>query len=428
MKNTGTLVTAAIRPNDTRDKIASAYAVEIKGGLHHYATLAERNDIISERRSWGMLCTVYDDVTTTNNSTYILKYGHSSTTITDNSNWVKFSGSGAGSGGSAYWIDPVISIESAEPAASEGDRYIIGPAPTGTNWGVGSLVADSVVQWDSSTNVWRLTTPLDGMSVRVNNLDNSVFKYDSTSTSWIREKGNQVFSMTATSSNAVAYTAVDERFFSYETDTLYVVQFATSNSGATVSLNINGLGAKTVKQQTNFGAVGFTGKDISPDVKYGLFYDGTNFRLNKPTSDPTFVRYRIQSFETVVVPAYQEYLIYGDLDVYGSLNIDPLGKVVVLNGSLNIQAGATVSNSGNVQLITLATTTSATSVKKYSETITIPAGVPTTIFHNLNTSVVSVSIWESGVQVLTTVEITSSNDITVESISTITNALVVVMG
>ena len=60
-QNIGTLITSAIRPNDSLDPIASAYAVEVKGGHHTYATLAERDAIILERREWGMLCTIYND-------------------------------------------------------------------------------------------------------------------------------------------------------------------------------------------------------------------------------------------------------------------------------------------------------------------------------------------------------------------------------
>jgi len=89
-QNTGTLVTAAIRPNDSLDLIASAFANEVKGGNHGYATLAERDSIIEQRREWGMFCTVYDDGA--NNGTYILTKDESSGTITDNGNWIVFVG------------------------------------------------------------------------------------------------------------------------------------------------------------------------------------------------------------------------------------------------------------------------------------------------------------------------------------------------
>ena len=57
-QNIGTLVSSAIRPNDSLDPIASAYAVEIKGGLHTSSNSTDRDAIIFERREWGMLCYV----------------------------------------------------------------------------------------------------------------------------------------------------------------------------------------------------------------------------------------------------------------------------------------------------------------------------------------------------------------------------------
>ena len=89
-QNIGTLITSAIRPNDTLDPIASAYANEIKGGLHGYATLAERDNLIVERREWGMLVVVYaDNISNSNNKTYQLKYGYSNADILNNSNWLE---------------------------------------------------------------------------------------------------------------------------------------------------------------------------------------------------------------------------------------------------------------------------------------------------------------------------------------------------
>jgi hypothetical protein len=85
-KNTGTLITAPIRPNDNLDLIASAYANEIKGGHHVYLTYSYMNNIITERREWGMLCSVYN-TTTSVVETYQLSYNLNSTDISDNLNW-----------------------------------------------------------------------------------------------------------------------------------------------------------------------------------------------------------------------------------------------------------------------------------------------------------------------------------------------------
>jgi hypothetical protein len=82
-QNVGTLVTAAIRPNDSNDPIASAFAYEIKGGLHTHTSTSERDAIIFERREWGMMCYV-----TNENKTYQLKYNYVDDDIMNNSNWV----------------------------------------------------------------------------------------------------------------------------------------------------------------------------------------------------------------------------------------------------------------------------------------------------------------------------------------------------
>jgi hypothetical protein len=88
-QNVGTLVTAAIRPNDDQDLIASAFQNEIKGGHHGYATMAERDSLIVERREWGMFVTVYNDGIS-NNGIYRLVYNLSSTNLNDNGNWEAF--------------------------------------------------------------------------------------------------------------------------------------------------------------------------------------------------------------------------------------------------------------------------------------------------------------------------------------------------
>ena len=68
--NVGTLVSSAIRPNNSADPISSAYSNEILGGHHTYATIAERNAIIIERRQWGMIVSDYADPNALNNKTY----------------------------------------------------------------------------------------------------------------------------------------------------------------------------------------------------------------------------------------------------------------------------------------------------------------------------------------------------------------------
>jgi hypothetical protein len=427
--NVGTLVGAAIRPLHWNDKIASAYSFEINGGLHSYETIIQRDSIIQERRDWGMLVNVYkNDIDTTKNKTYQLKYGAASTDIMNNNNWVIFSGGAGGAGGSAYWIDPVKSIIDLQPVVvADGDRYILGASPTGLVWG--QLSTGMIVQWNATTSVWESTTPLESMSVRVNDKNNAIYIYETT-TGWIKEKQNQVIPLTATSSNGTSYFGTVDRLFSYEPDTIFVVQFATANSGSTFTLNINSLGTKVVKQQINSGVSDFVAKEINTSVVYNLQYDGTYFRLTKPTSSPTLVRYRIQNSETVVVPAYQEYLVYGNLQVDGSLYVDANGKVVIINGALQISPGATVSNSGNVQLLTVPLGLGGGFVSKYSEVVSLSAMSGYTIYHNLNSSAVTVTCWDESIQEIfyPVIDRGSSNDITVTPTYSVSSARIVIMG
>ena len=111
-QNIGTLVSAAIRPNDSLDQIASAYSNEIKGGSHTYETFDEMIVISLPRRQWGMLVTVYNDSDSDLNGTYQLKYDYTNTDILDNSNWVK---TNIDNNSSTEWVDSVISILSVEP-------------------------------------------------------------------------------------------------------------------------------------------------------------------------------------------------------------------------------------------------------------------------------------------------------------------------
>lgn len=56
--NTGTLVSAPIRPFSPLDTYPSFYANEGKGGCHNVSSLEERNNIPQDRLVEGMLCTV----------------------------------------------------------------------------------------------------------------------------------------------------------------------------------------------------------------------------------------------------------------------------------------------------------------------------------------------------------------------------------
>jgi hypothetical protein len=71
-KYSGTLVASPIRPSDPFQNIATVFSNEIKGTLHTYSDITERNSLIEQRRDWGMLAYVISV-----NKTYQLVYGFS---------------------------------------------------------------------------------------------------------------------------------------------------------------------------------------------------------------------------------------------------------------------------------------------------------------------------------------------------------------
>jgi len=449
-QNVGTLVGSAIRPIDDAMPIASAFAFEINGGHHQVATLTDRNNIMVQRRQWGMLCTVYNDSTSTNNATYQLKYGYSSTNTMDNSNWVVFSAGGgaAGSAGSSNWSDPVISVSTTPPNYPvDGDRYLVGKTSisslsgsfsTLTNSGYsGNLVGGFIAEYKSGLGNWITTLPTNGMTIRVNNEDNAFYRYEGTYSTgqWYKERVNQVRTLSATSNNKVDYSITTGDFFTYSSEVVYMVQFGTANSGSTASLNINGLGLKYIKKQSSTGLVDLVPNDLNSTSIYNMIYDGTYFRVNPigagSSTGGFTLKYRIVADERIVVPAYSEYLLYGDLEVNGILDISTTGKVVIINGALNVNGG-TVSNSGNIQLVTFATSSTPTAgLQKYTEVLT-PMTMSTTysIAHNLNTPATVVSMWDETTGELITVDVikTSNNNIDISTNTTLTSARIVVVG
>ena len=443
-QNIGTLVGAAIRPIDDTMPIASAFAFEINGGHHQVATLVARNAIITQRRQWGMLCTVYNDSTVANNMTYQLKYGYYNTDIMNNANWVIFSGAGVVGGGSS-WLEPVLSMTMSTPGFPfDGERYLVGLSSAASLSGsfstltnaeyVGNLVGGYIAEYKDGLSGWETTLPTDGMTLRVNDQDNSFYRYEGTNSTgqWYKERVNQVRQFSAASSNRVDYTITTGDYFTYSTEAVYLVQFATSNSGSAATLNINGLGQKSMRKQGVSGLSDFSPNDLNSSGIYNLIYDGTNFRVTLPpgAGGAFTLKYKIVADERIEVPAYSEYLLYGDLEVNGILDINSTGKVVIINGALNVNGG-TVSNSGNIQLITFATASTAGGLQKYTEVLTpMTMGTTYSIAHNLNTTATIINTWDetTGELIIIDAVKTNSNNIDISTTTTLSSVRIVVVG
>lgn len=380
-QNVGTLVSAAIRPNDSLDPIASAFASELMGGLHSSTASANRDATIFERREWGMMCYVIND-----DKTYQLTYNYADTDIMNNSNWVEFSGSGGGGGG-GEWIDSVISVLLTEPGSpSGGDRYLVGLKPgdviSGVNWS--AISPGFVAEWNVGLLTWDITYPTDGMSVRVDNEDNAIYKYESDgglnpypNGAWEKEKLGQVRSIDVTSVDGASYSTTSEPDFGgYIKDMLFLTKFDYLNTGNTASLNINSMGEVLIKKSSSNGLVSLNPLDIMTDVVYSLVYDGTYFQLNKPFNEDLFnVKYYIEPTDYIVVPQYYQYWVYGDLTIDGYLI--NYGQVVIANGSL-INTG-TFSNFGALAFVSTGGGTAGLTTSYY-DTDTIDMSLDNTIF------------------------------------------------
>ena len=201
-QNIGTLVSAAIRPNDSSDPIATAYTNEIKGSLHSYETLNDVYVIITSRRQWGMLASVYNDGV--NDGTYQLKYGYYNTDINDNLNWIKTT---INKNILTEWVESVISILLIEPVSPTlGDRYLLGTtssaSPIGTQWDF--ITSTTIVEYNSNGS-WDITNPTNGMTVRNDSNNNSIYKYEGTfpSGEWKLEKITNVFYINPSSVNGL---------------------------------------------------------------------------------------------------------------------------------------------------------------------------------------------------------------------------------
>jgi len=356
--NVGTLVGAAIRPINTADLISTAYANEIKGGIHGYATLTERDNIIIERRQWGMLVTVYDDPTQSNNKTYQLKYDNVNTDLMDPLNWVEYTG--VSSTNISEWQNSVKSIlTTIPPSPNDGDRYLVGidqsSTITGSPWA--GNPGGFISEYNVATTNWTNTNPTNGMTVRVDDQDNSLYKYegDYSTGQWIKEKLTQIYSVDFTG-NGVSYsTTTSPTFSQYESDTIFLSKFDVSNT-ANVSVNINGIGIKNVKKPSINGLIDLLPNDILPENTYTLSYDQVNdcFQFYKNYSNDAFnIKYYIESTDYIVVPPYCQYWVYGDLTIDGT--IVNYGQVIIANGELIIGSAGVVQNFGDVELISIAT-------------------------------------------------------------------------
>jgi len=402
-KNKGTLVTSPIRPLSSGMTIPTAYANELLGGYQTVASVVERDNITTDRRVFGMMVYV-----TGTDEFYQLKLV-SSPSVSDNLNWTLANFANIPS----EWINSVISATGTPPvSASVGDRYLVtsgSSAWTGFN--------DLIVEWNGIT--WVTTVPTDGMTVRSDSDPGPVYGYlngSYPSGNWVRQN----FTITGTATevayfdnggnitsdagfnnmngyveSAVVISATDSGDISGGSLLLHLNDFnggyvsivrASSdyNTGFSyVEISAGPLGSTT---QSGYGIfVGSTGISFGSldNVHFPYFtlpnddgFDGQvmmtdgmgNLTFGTPsyaTPSQNYVYYDIATQSTITVPDYQEYFVFGDLTVDGTLDIGTYGKVVILNGSLLTGVSSSIINMGNIEMYDFVTVPQITGPVNY---------------------------------------------------------------
>jgi len=394
--------------------IPTAYANELLGGYQTVANTTERDNINSERRVFGMMVYV-----TGTDEFYQLRLV-SSPSVSDNLNWIlaNFSGSNF-----SEWINSVISATGTPPVLpSVGDRYLV-TSGSGAWTGFDNLV----VQWNGAT--WVTTVPSDGMTVRSDSDPGPVYGYlngSYPSGSWLRQ--NFVITGTATevayfdNNGNITSDSVFTRDWGSMVTTIGMTGpddvggevISAIRVGATTSGDFrNGAFLLHLDQSTNaelsvvgaasdFQGNGYvemyaadlttgtqSGIQISPNqIQFqsnsgstfilpnldgtsgsAIITDGSgNLTFGTPSSatpSQNYVYYDIATSSTITVPDYQEYFIYGDLTVDGTLDIGTYGKVVIVNGALLTGVSSSIVNMGNIEMYDFATVTEITGPVNY---------------------------------------------------------------
>ena len=350
----GTLISSPIRPLSTSMTIPVAYADEIKGGFHSVDDVSDRDLIYSNRREFGMLVYVR------NTTEFYQLQQVSSSNEGDNLNWVLVN---VGGSSSSTWINPAITRTSIDPSLltpSNGDRYLI-VSGTGLWFGYD----DYVVEWNGS---WQYTAPVEALTLRINDEYDCVYSYIGgvwVKQSYVTDPFMVKYDIPLTDSIVVGtgseYLIYGDLNVDGTLDTWGKVVVVNGSITGTVSL----LGSGTVSQiyllDEIYGGTGVsivgsgsTARILSTNLIGGtgvtISLSGSSWFIGNIPDLTAGLKYYIGPTETVIVPDYEEYFLYGDLEVDGTLDIGTYGKVVIINGDFIAASGSVVNNSGNVEL------------------------------------------------------------------------------
>ena len=299
----GNLINSAIRPSNVLNPIATAYSEEIKGGHHSYDTILNRDLTIQARRDWGMMATVYNDGTASNNGIYTLQYGFLDTDIMNNGNWMLFDRGGTDI---KYYITPSESIT--VPYNTEyfvyGDLTLAGEL---INYGK-VVVANGAFSITGS-GTFSNYGELDVITIGSGGGSGLAVQYLIDTTDAVVVPVNYEY---------LVYGDLE-------------VKGSVSNGGKVVIVN----GSLFL----NGGTFSNVGLGTLEFVTLGGTSSGSGIAT----------KYLIETTDVIDVPLYEEYLVYGDLEIQGTLTNN--GKVVIIDGNM-IMNGGTFSNvSGNLELV-----------------------------------------------------------------------------
>jgi len=364
-KNKGTLVSSTIRPISASSSYPTAHANELLGGFQTVNDIISRDNIVTQRRAFGML--VYVVVT---DEFYQLKTVNS-LNLSDNLNWslVPF----GASSNNTDWVNSVISRSNTPPGSPNiNDRYLV-IIGSGAWIGYDNLI----VEWNGT--IWVATIPSEGMAVKVDDETNSIYFYEGSYFpfgSWNRKD----FVLNPLE---ILYNIPSVDTINVGTNSEYLI-FGNLNVdgqintwGKVVILNgtISGsgsvgiYGSGSVEQYNLLTEIyGGTGISIATQSPYTRIVSvdliaGTSISISNSGNSVVISAQQSQDYpkhvivpgETITIPDYQEYWIYGDLTVYGTLDIGTYGKVVVANGAFVAATGSLVNNMGNVEVYDLLT-------------------------------------------------------------------------
>lgn len=332
-KTTGTIVASAIRPQFEEQDIATAFANEIRGGVHSVYSISDRDSIKRVRREWGMLCYVRNKDTT-----YQLKYGKEGGSegedIMNDDNWGVFL-SGKINENKSKWIEPVESILNSEPndPPNEGARYIMG----GNIWVTGSSKND-IITYEGEDVGYTYKIPIKGMVTNLLSKKDSIYKFDGYQ--WVEQRTNQNVFISAEKTNNNLYTGstkIDFDIDNIDENISFFIKFNKANDiVGNITLNLKGENF-SIKKPTENGLETLIPNDIKVGLVYSIIYNDGIFQLIKPFStegNSSGIKYHIEENDHVIIPPNHQYWVYGKLIIDGKL--ENYGRLVVANGEIEI--------------------------------------------------------------------------------------------